>query len=67
MIEIVDDDHPNGFAHPDGLSVEEARSLDCGFFSRDRQLCHGCMGFGHYLCGECASLSPDSHRFDTDR
>jgi len=60
MIEICDEDFPNGYIRHAGLSDAESRELDCEYWSETRQELHECMGFGHYLCYDCASLSPDS-------
>jgi hypothetical protein len=77
MIWIEDQDHPNGFPHPKGLSAIEAAELDCEFWAPKHGSswdiapdgleiptvgqvnAPGCRGFGHYLCGECASHAED--------
>lgn len=60
MIWLDDDpDSPQNLVVPDGLSVPEAVELDCEFWTPEpdgERKAVGCCGFGHYLCGECASL-----------
>jgi hypothetical protein len=79
MITLDDDpDAPQNLVVPVGLSVAEAMSLDCEFWTPHSGIpwdpgderARGCRGFGHYLCHECASLSLESemrqHEHDED-